>query len=124
MSQKPPPEQEGPQPPAESAGAKPDTSEPVDDSPTTSGVGQIPVARTGWVAPLALILAVGTGALSAYTWYATHVAGQLEIGRELGRLDGVTRDVDRLVAHQIQMGEALTTLRRQGEDDQRTLRAE
>jgi uroporphyrinogen III methyltransferase/synthase len=96
----------------------------VDDSPTTSGVGQIPVARTGWVAPLALILAVGAGALSAYTWYATHVAGQLEIGRELGRLDGVARDVDRLVAHQIQMGEALTTLRRQGEDDQRTLRAE
>jgi uroporphyrinogen III methyltransferase/synthase len=82
------------------------------------------MARTGWVAPLALILAVGTGALSAYTWYATHVAGQLEIGRELGRLDGVARDVDRLVAHQIQMGEALTTLRRQGEDDQRTLRAE
>ncbi|MGE4634310.1 MAG: uroporphyrinogen-III C-methyltransferase [Arenicellales bacterium] len=126
MSQKPPPEQEGPaaQPPAEPAGAKPDTSELTDDSPTTSRVGADPMARTGWVAPLALILAVGAGALSAYTWYATHVAGQLEIGRELGRLDGVARDVDRLVAHQIQMGEALTTLRRQGEDDQRTLRAE
>jgi uncharacterized protein HemX len=76
------------------------------------------------MAPLALALAVGGGALSAYTWYATHVAGQLEIGRELGRLDGVARDVDRLVRYQTEASEAVATLRRQVENDQRTLRAE
>ena len=126
MTDKFPPEQEGSdaQPPAEPIDAKSDASELADDSPTTSGVGQIPVAHTGWVAPLALILAVGGGALSAYTWYATHVAGQLEIGRELGRLDGVARDVDRLVTHQSQVSEAVATLRRQGEDDRHALRSE
>ena len=126
MTDKFSPEQEGSdaQPPAEPIDAKSDASELADDSPTTSGVGQIPVAHTGWVAPLALILAVGGGALSAYTWYATHVAGQLEIGRELGRLDGVARDVDRLVTHQSQVSEAVATLRRQGEDDRNALRSE
>ena len=126
MTDKFPPEQEGSdaQPPAEPIDAKPGASELADDSPTTSGVGQVPVAHTGWVAPLALILAVGGGALSAYTWYATHVAGQLEIGRELGRLDGVARDVDRLVTHQSQVSEAVATLRRQGEDDRNALRSE
>ena len=126
MTDKFPPEQEGSdaQPPAEPIDAKPGASELADDSPTTSGVGQIPVAHTGWVAPLALILAVGGGALSAYTWYATHVAGQLEIGRELGRLDGVARDVDRLVTHQIEVSEAVATLRRQGEDDRNALRSD
>ena len=126
MTDKFPPEQEGSdaQPPAEPIDAKSDASELADDSPTTSGVGQIPVAHTGWVAPLALILAVGGGALSAYTWYATHVAGQLEIGRELGRLDGVARDVDRLVTHQIEVSEAVATLRRQGEDDRNALRSD
>ena len=126
MTDKFPPEQEGSdaQPPAEPIDAKSDASELADDSPTTSGVGQVPVARMGWVAPLALILAVGGGALSAYTWYATHVAGQLEIGRELGRLDGVARDVDRLVTHQSQVSEAVATLRRQGEDDRNALRSD
>ena len=126
MTDKFPPEQEGSdaQPPAEPIDAKPGASELADDSPTTSAVGQVPVARMGWVAPLALILAVGGGALSAYTWYATHVAGQLEIGRELGRLDGVARDVDRLVTHQIEVSEAVATLRRQGEDDRHALRSE
>ena len=126
MTDKFPPEQEGPdaKPSAEPIDAKPDASELADDSSKNTRVGQVLVARTGWVAPLALILAVGGGALSAYTWYATHVAGQLEIGRELGRLDGVARDVDRLVTHQSEVSEALTTLRRQGEDDQRTLRVE
>jgi uroporphyrinogen III methyltransferase/synthase len=119
-----PPEQEGSdaQPPAEPIDAKSDASELANDSPTTAGVGQVPVAHTGWVAPLALALAVGGAALSAYTWYATHVAGQLEIGRELGRLDGVARDVDRLVTHQSQVSEAVATLRRQGEDDRNALR--
>ena len=126
MSQKLPPEQEGPveRPPPESAGAKPDTNELTGDSPTTSGAGAAPVVHTGWVAPLALALAVGGGALSAYTWYVTHVAGQLEIGRELGRLDGVARDVDRLVTHQSQVSEAVATLRRQGEDGRNALRSE
>ena len=126
MTDKVPPEQEGfdAQPPAEPIDAKSDARELADDSLTTLGVGQVPVARTGWVAPLALILAVGGAALSAYTWYATHVAGQLEIGRELGRVDGVARDVDRLVRHQSQVSEAVAMLRRQREDDQRTLRAE
>jgi uncharacterized protein HemX len=121
-----PPEQEGSdaEPPAEPIDAKSDASELANDSPTTAGVGQVPVAHTGWVAPLALALAVGGGALSAYTWYATHVAGQLEIGRELGRLDGVARDVDRLVIHQSQVSEAVAMLRRQGEDDRNALRSE
>ena len=126
MTDKFPPEQEGSdaQPPAEPIDAKSDASELANDSPATAGVGQIPVARTGWVAPLALALAVGGAALSAYTWYATHVAGQLEIGRELGRLDGVARDVDRLVTHQSQVSEAVATLRRQGEDDRNALRSD
>ena len=126
MTDKFPPEQEGfdAQPPAEPIDAKSDARELADDSPTTLGVGQVPVARTGWVAPLALILAVGGAALSAYTWYATHVAGQLEIGRELGRVDGVARDVDRLVRHQTQVSEAVATLRRQGEDDRNALRSD
>ena len=126
MTDKFSPEQEGSdaQSPAEPIDAKSDASELANDSPTTAGVGQVPVARTGWVAPLALILAVGGGALSAYTWYATHVAGQLEIGRELGRLDGVARDVDRLVTHQSQVSEAVATLRRQGEDDRHALRSD
>ena len=126
MTDKFSPEQEGSdaQSPAEPIDAKSDASELADDSPTTSGVGQVPVAHTGWVAPLALILAVGGGALSAYTWYATHVAGQLEIGRELGRLDSIARDVDRLVTHQIEVNEAVATLRRQGEDDRSALRSE
>ena len=126
MTDKFPPEQEGSdtQPPAEPIDAKSDASELANDSPTTAGVGQVPVARTGWVAPLALVLAVGGAALSAYTWYATHVAGQLEIGRELGRLDGVARDVDRLITHQIEASEAVATLRRQGEDDRNALRSD
>ena len=126
MTDKFPPEQEGSdaQPPAEPIDAKSDASELANDSPTAAGVGHVPVARTGWVAPLALVLAVGGAALSAYTWYATHVAGQLEIGRELGRLDGVARDVDRLVTHQSQVSEAVATLRRQGEDGRNALRSE
>ncbi len=126
MTQKTPTEQEDApsQPSAEPSGMSPATGNTTDDLPVGASAGQVVRGRAGWVAPLALVLAVAGAALSAYTWYATHVAGQLEIGRELGRLDGVARDVDRLVTHQSQVSEAVATLRRQGEDDRNALRSE
>jgi len=57
-------------------------------------------AKAHWAASLALILAILGVGLSIYTWYATQVAGQLEAGRELGRLDGVDRELTRLVTEQ------------------------
>ena len=46
---------------------------------------------------LAIVLAIVACAASAYSWYASQVAGRFEIGRELGRMDGLQREVDRLV---------------------------
>ncbi len=46
---------------------------------------------------LAIVLAIVACATSAYSWYASQVAGRFEIGRELGRMDGLQREVDRLV---------------------------
>jgi len=59
--------------------------------------------KAGWVAPLALVMAILGAGVSIYTWYVTQVAGQLEVGRELGRLDGMSREVDRLVDSQSEL---------------------
>jgi uroporphyrin-3 C-methyltransferase len=50
------------------------------------------------LAILAIVLSVLACAASAYSWYTSQVAGRFEIGRELGRMDGLQREVDRLVA--------------------------
>ena len=56
-------------------------------------------AKAHWTASLALILAILGVGLSIYTWYATQVAGQHEAGRELGRLDGVDRELTRCLLY-------------------------
>ena len=62
------------------------------DVPAASARAKDPV-KAHWAVYLALILAILGVGLSVYTWYVTQVAGQLEAGRELGRLDGVDRDL-------------------------------
>ncbi len=125
MTQKTSTEQEDvpSQPSAESSGMSPATGNTTDDLTVGASAGQLVPGRAGWVAPLALVLAVAGAALSAYTWYATHVAGQLQIGRELGRVDGVVREVERLVDSQAQADATVAALRRQAEDDRRDLLA-
>ena len=111
------------QPSAEPSGMSPATGNTTDDPTVGVSAGPVVRGRAGWVAPLALVLAVAGAALSAYTWYATHVAGQLQIGRELGRVDGVVREVERLVDSQAQADATIAALRRQAEDDRRDLLA-
>ncbi len=111
------------QPSAEPLGMSPATGNTTDDPTVGVSAGPVVRGRAGWVAPLALVLAVAGAALSAYTWYATHVAGQLQIGRELGRVDGVVREVERLVDSQAQADATVAALRRQAEDDRRDLLA-
>ncbi len=125
MTQKTPTEQEDApsQPSAEPSGMSPATGNTTDDPTVGVSAGPVVRGRAGWVAPLALVLAVAGAALSAYTWYATHVAGQLQIGRELGRVDGVVREVERLVDSQAQADATVAALRRQAEDDRRDLLA-
>ncbi len=125
MTQKTPTEQEDApsQPSTEPSGMSPATGNTTDDPTVGVSAGQLVQGRAGWVAPLALVLAVAGAALSAYTWYATHVAGQLQIGRELGRVDGVVREVERLVDSQAQADATVAALRRQAEDDRRDLLA-
>ncbi|MDP6950108.1 MAG: uroporphyrinogen-III C-methyltransferase [Arenicellales bacterium] len=125
MTQKTPTEQEDApsQPSAEPSGMSPATGNTTDELTVGVSAGQLVPGRAGWVAPLALVLAVAGAALSAYTWYATHVAGQLQIGRELGRVDGVVREVERLVDSQAQADATVAALRRQAEDDRRDLLA-
>ena len=125
MTQKTPTEQEDApsQPSAEPLGMSPATGNTTDDPTVGVSAGPVVRGRAGWVAPLALVLAVAGAALSAYTWYATHVAGQLQIGRELGRVDGVVREVERLVDSQAQADATVAALRRQAEDDRRDLLA-
>jgi hypothetical protein len=69
------------------------------DVPAASARAKDPV-KAHWAVYLALILAILGVGLSVYTWYVTQVAGQLEAGRELGRLDGVDRELTRLVTEQ------------------------
>ena len=125
MTQKTPTEQEDApsQPSAEPSGMSPATGNTTDELTVGVSAGPVVRGRAGWVAPLALVLAVAGAALSAYTWYATHVAGQLQIGRELGRVDGVVREVERLVDSQAQADATVAALRRQAEDDRRDLLA-
>ncbi len=125
MTQKTPTEQEDApsQPSAEPLGMSPATGNTTDELTVGVSAGPVVRGRAGWVAPLALVLAVAGAALSAYTWYATHVAGQLQIGRELGRVDGVVREVERLVDSQAQADATVAALRRQAEDDRRDLLA-
>lgn len=125
MTQKTPTEQEDApsQPSAEPSGMSPATGNTTDELTVGVSAGQLVPGRAGWVAPLALVLAVAGAALSAYIWYATHVAGQLQIGRELGRVDGVVREVERLVDSQAQADATVAALHRQAEDDRRDLLA-
>lgn len=76
-------------------------------------------AKAHWAASLALILAILGVGLSIYTWYATQVAGQLEAGRELGRLDGVDRELTRLVTEQSGLQVRIDTALSQNLEDKR-----
>ena len=76
-------------------------------------------AKAHWAASLALILAILGVGLSIYTWYATQVAGQHEAGRELGRLDGVDRELTRLVTQQSGLQVRIDAARSQNLDDKR-----
>ena len=49
------------------------------------------------IAVLGLVLAVTGGVLRAYTLYVTQVAGRFELGLELGRVDGISRQLDKIV---------------------------
>ena len=49
------------------------------------------------IAVLGLVLAVTGVLLSAYTFYVTQVAGRFELGLELGRVDGISRQLDKIV---------------------------
>ena len=80
-------------------------SESARDAQTEAASPIIPplsknTGKASWVASLALVLAILGIGVSIYTWYVTQVAGQLETGRELGRIDGMNREVDRLVDDQ------------------------
>ena len=75
--------------------------------------------KAGWVALLALMLAILGAGISSYTWYVTQVAGQLEAGRELGRLDGMSRELDRLVEDQSTLQAKIDTVLDQSLEDRR-----
>ena len=77
--------------------------------------------KAGWVAPLALVMAILGAGVSIYTWYVTQVAGQLEVGRELGRLDGMSREVDRLVDSQSELQAKVDAALSRGLEDKREL---
>ena len=94
-------------------GAQTGISSPIASMPEKSS------GKAGWVALLALMLAIlGTG-ISIYTWYVTQVAGQLEAGRELGRLDGMSRELDRLVEDQSTLQAKIDTVLDQSLEDRR-----
>jgi len=76
-------------------------------------------AKAHWAASLALILAILGVGLSVYTWYVTQIAGQLEAGRELGRLDGVDRELTRLVSEQSGLQARIDTALSQNLEDKR-----
>ncbi len=107
------------EPSAEPSDTNPTAGEAADDRSPGISAEQANKSQAGWVALLALVLAVAGAGLSAYTWYATHVAGQFQIGRELGRLDGVGREVDRLVESYSQIDVNIDTVRRQAEENRR-----
>ena len=71
------------------------------DPTTATGKSAEPSSRRGGPSSfviLAMTLSVIAFGVSAYSWYASQFAGRFEIGRELGRMDGLQREVDRLVA--------------------------
>lgn len=101
--------------------AEPAGSDSMNESsavPAASAPAKNP-AKAHWAASLALILAILGVGLSIYTWYATQVAGQLEAGRELGRLDGVDRELTRLVTEQSGLQVRIDTALSQNLEDKR-----
>ena len=75
-----------------------ETSGPEEhDLAESQTIARLSSAGSG-LAILAIVLSVLACAASAYSWYTSQVAGRFEIGRELGRMDGLQREVDRLVA--------------------------
>jgi|TARA_Y100000310_G_scaffold296739_1_gene329233 uroporphyrin-3 C-methyltransferase len=69
------------------------------------------------------VLALVAAVLSGWAWYSSNVSGRLELGRELGRAEGINRQLERLVDNQQDMTDSLAALRGQAEDDRRTLEA-
>ena len=96
------------------------------ESQTTAAIPVIPTpprdnGKAGWVASLALVIAILGAGVSIYTWYVTQVAGQLEVGRDLGRLDGMSREVDRLVDSQSELQAKVDTALSRSLEDKREL---
>ena len=111
-------------PSTEHSGTESGLSESVRDTQTgTSSPLTPPPAintdKAGWAVSLALVLAILGAGVSIYTWYVTQVAGQLEAGRELGRLDGMSREVDRLVDDQSTLQAKIDTVLARSLDDRR-----
>jgi uncharacterized protein HemX len=69
------------------------------------------------------VLALAAVVLSGWAWYSSNVSGRLELGRELGRAEGINRELERLIDNQQDMADSLAALRGQAEDDRRTLEA-
>ena len=93
--------------------AQPGISSPITSMPEKGS------RKAGWVPLLALMLAILGAGISIYTWYVTQVAGQLEAGRELGRLDGMSRELDRLVEDQSTLQAKIDTVLDQSLEDRR-----
>ena len=81
-------------------------------SPDSRSFGESRGSSGTGIAIAALVVAAIAVAASAYTWYSSNVAGRFEMGRELGRVDGLAREIDRLTEEsartEAQLGDALS----------------
>jgi len=73
---------------------------------------------------LGLVLAVTGVLLSAYTFYATQVAGRFELGLELGRVDGISRQLDKLVLKNENLKSSLDEVRSESLATQDNIRSQ
>ena len=73
---------------------------------------------------LGLVLAVTGVLLSAYTFYVTQVAGRFELGLELGRVDGISRQLDKLVLKNENLESSLDEARSESLETQDNIRSQ
>ena len=73
---------------------------------------------------LGLVLAVTGVLLSAYTFYVTQVAGRFELGLELGRVDGISRQLDKLVLKSKNLESSLDEARSESLETQDNIRSQ
>jgi len=113
------------QTPAETIDAVPAAVPSTGSSTPATGTDPLPpeTRTSGWLGPTALVLALAAVVLSGWAWYSSNVSGRLELGRELGRAEGINRELERLIDNQQDMADSLAALRGQAEDNRRTLEA-